>query len=147
MTANHARFDGRQAWARLTELEKEEIGALALEYIVAWNGMDANESTTMTPLLRAFERADCLLGDMLHNKVAIALADAVPSLNTETEPVPLPSLLGPVCRVCGCTEYDPCEDVCGWAEPDLCTSCAGEDAVSSPPDPASLSEAPPAHSS
>lgn len=30
----------------------------------------------------------------------------------------------PVCRLCGCTEVTPCEPPCGWAEGDLCTSCA-----------------------
>ena len=39
---------------------------------------------------------------------------------------------GPACRVCGCSEYQPCVnewgDTCGWAEPDLCSSCA-EDAA------------------
>lgn len=27
------------------------------------------------------------------------------------------------CRVCGCTEVDPCNPPCGWAEGDLCTGC------------------------
>lgn len=29
------------------------------------------------------------------------------------------------CRVCGCHETDACERGCGWAEPGLCTACAG----------------------
>lgn len=33
-----------------------------------------------------------------------------------------------ICRDCGCSHYDPCEDfehggACGWAEPERCTSC------------------------
>jgi hypothetical protein len=28
------------------------------------------------------------------------------------------------CRVCGCTEREPCNPPCGWLEVDLCTSCA-----------------------
>lgn len=30
------------------------------------------------------------------------------------------------CRVCGCTQFDPCPSGCGWApgEADLCTVCA-----------------------
>jgi hypothetical protein len=31
------------------------------------------------------------------------------------------------CRVCGCTEIDPCDPPCGWAEEDLCTTC--QDAI------------------
>jgi hypothetical protein len=30
-----------------------------------------------------------------------------------------------VCRVCGCTEFDPCRDAlpCAWVGPDLCDLC------------------------
>jgi len=31
----------------------------------------------------------------------------------------------PVCRVCGCTQYNACEGGCYWVEPDLCSKCAG----------------------
>jgi hypothetical protein len=27
------------------------------------------------------------------------------------------------CRVCGCTEREPCGSACGWVEVDLCSSC------------------------
>jgi hypothetical protein len=27
------------------------------------------------------------------------------------------------CQVCQCSELDPCEGGCGWAEPGLCTAC------------------------
>jgi hypothetical protein len=30
---------------------------------------------------------------------------------------------GPKCQVCGCTETEPCNPPCGWAQPDLCTCC------------------------
>jgi hypothetical protein len=32
----------------------------------------------------------------------------------------------PICRVCGCSQYDPCAEGlthCAWAEDDLCTAC------------------------
>ncbi|MCD6405486.1 MAG: hypothetical protein J7M19_06640, partial [Planctomycetes bacterium] len=32
-----------------------------------------------------------------------------------------------ICRVCGCTEFEPCltaEGPCHWVEPDLCSACA-----------------------
>lgn len=36
-----------------------------------------------------------------------------------------------ICRVCGCTETTPCEDIegntCSWVEPDLCSACAEEE--------------------
>lgn len=28
------------------------------------------------------------------------------------------------CRVCGCTEREPCNPPCAWHFPDLCTTCA-----------------------
>lgn len=32
-----------------------------------------------------------------------------------------------ICRICGCTDHDPCDDGfgdgCAWAEPDLCSVC------------------------
>ena len=27
------------------------------------------------------------------------------------------------CRVCGCTEIEPCEPACSWADGDLCSCC------------------------
>jgi hypothetical protein len=27
------------------------------------------------------------------------------------------------CRVCGCSQLDPCEGGCAWAAPGLCTNC------------------------
>lgn len=30
-----------------------------------------------------------------------------------------------ICRVCGCTENNAFKDGCDWAEPDLCSVCAG----------------------
>jgi hypothetical protein len=29
----------------------------------------------------------------------------------------------PYCRVCGCTQHDPCPDNCYWIEEDLCSTC------------------------
>lgn len=28
------------------------------------------------------------------------------------------------CRVCKCSEYEPCNPPCAWAAPELCTTCA-----------------------
>lgn len=44
------------------------------------------------------------------------LADAYRSLTT--------AVLGPECRVCGCTNDEACVGGCSWAEPDLCSVCA-----------------------
>jgi len=37
-----------------------------------------------------------------------------------------PDTSGWRCRVCGCTDYDPCitdEGPCSWVEKDLCSAC------------------------
>lgn len=30
------------------------------------------------------------------------------------------------CRICGCSERNPCDEPCAWAEPGLCTNCVDE---------------------
>ena len=35
-----------------------------------------------------------------------------------------------VCRVCGCSWFDPCDPPCSWVEPDLCSACV--DSISAP---------------
>ena len=32
----------------------------------------------------------------------------------------------PACRVCGCTEQNPCPGGCHWVEHDLCSACEGK---------------------
>ena len=117
------RFDGAAAWAKLTPAQQAEIGAIALEYIVNWHGLDSAASYSMAE--KAFGAADSLLGDMLMEVVTTAIGDAVPAPSDDGLPVPIPSLLGPICRVCGCSEHDACDGGCAWAEPDLCTACVG----------------------
>jgi hypothetical protein len=34
-----------------------------------------------------------------------------------------------LCRVCGCSTYDPCPGGCYWVEPELCSRCLGESQV------------------
>ncbi len=31
-----------------------------------------------------------------------------------------------ICRVCGCSNEDPCEGGCYWVEEDLCSACVGK---------------------
>lgn len=35
-----------------------------------------------------------------------------------------------ICKVCGCSEEDPCEGGCSWVEEDLCSACAGKEGES-----------------
>ncbi len=32
-----------------------------------------------------------------------------------------------ICRVCGCTDEDPCPGGCFWIAPDLCSRCASKE--------------------
>lgn len=60
----------------------------------------------------------CVPMDPVVLRELIALADA------GSDTIETPRL----CRTCACSEFDPCHDehgaTCGWAEQDLCTSCA-----------------------
>lgn len=123
------RFDGQAAWAALSPEQQAEIGALALEYIIAEAAMgtaaqDCDAWGNPTPLARACIMAELSVGKMLADTAVLAIAPIVPFLLDASLPVPIPSLLGPVCRACGCSTDDPCEGGCGWAEEDLCTACA-----------------------
>ena len=31
-----------------------------------------------------------------------------------------------ICRVCGCSNEDPCEEGCTWVEEDLCSACVND---------------------
>lgn len=126
------RFDGSAVWSKLTPEQQAQIGAIALEFIVSANGEAAYFGSD--PLFydvdrdevnkgRPFAAAEHLLTELLLQAVQDALADKVPALNDDGLLVPIPALLGPVCRACGCSEQDACPTGCGWAEPDLCTSC------------------------
>jgi hypothetical protein len=123
------RFDGAAAWAMLTAEDRAAIGAIALEYVVNMHGEDAYfTGLEAKPEARPFIAGQPALMDMLMNAVAEAIANSDPvlneALNDDAQPVPIPSLLGGVCRICRCSDYDACPEGCGWAEPDLCTACA-----------------------
>lgn len=35
---------------------------------------------------------------------------------TSAKVLPLPNVIGRVCRICGCSEFDPCDPPCAWVE-------------------------------
>lgn len=115
-----SRFNGAEAWAKLTPEQQAEIGAIALELVICQNGEDAHEGDGR--LSRIFFNGYAQIDQALMDAVSDALNNRMPEVLNDHD-IPVPSLIGPVCRVCGCSEYDPCEDVCGWAEDDLCTAC------------------------
>ena len=115
-------FDGEAAWAALPPHAQARIGAFALELGVA---LGIGEHAT-GPAQRAGEAAALVAGDLLRE--AVIGYDGVPEPGwwegtAEAGVFRLPACL-PVCRTCGCSHHDPCEQGCGWAEDGLCTACA-----------------------
>ncbi|HWV38573.1 MAG TPA: hypothetical protein VN033_08840 [Vulgatibacter sp.] len=100
----------RAAWARLDE---------------ARSALDTAGVPTSVDLPGG-ERRDLSIGERI-DRLAEAQAE-------------LDQIRGPVCRVCGCSEFDPCEGGCGWADPTLCTECVGkEPETAAPPEEAKAS--------
>jgi hypothetical protein len=120
-----ARFDGGAAWEAIGAERQAEIGAAALELVASMHVLErVHEDRLDGRLARAGEAAQTLLFDLLRS----AFADAVPreALDGSDGSPRIPSLLGPVCRQCGCSELDACAPGCSWSkDPHLCTACAG----------------------
>lgn len=132
------RFDGSAAWTALSDDQQAEIGAIALEFVVNANGEAAYfgcdpcfHGEGADGKNRPFIAGESLLMELLMQAAQDALADRVPALNDDALPVPIPSLLGAVCRACGCSEQDACATGCRWVEDDLCSSCAPANAEQS----------------
>ncbi|MFE1598235.1 hypothetical protein [Methylobacterium sp. ID0610] len=120
------RFDGAEIWPTLSRQEQAEIGAIAIEMVAAARLSRRVYEDQLGPVLeRAAEAAEGLLAHLLDGAVADALPDGALEANDGVTPR-IPSLLGGVCRTCGCTQNDACPDGCGWAGPDLCTACVGD---------------------
>jgi hypothetical protein len=128
------RFDGAAHWAKLSREAKDEIGAIALELVVAWHCQNRayedfpQEVPGGAALLRAADAADQLLIDLLRSAFVDNIEEA--ELASEDGKPRIPALLGPICRSCGCSQCDACQPLsCSWVEPDLCSACvepAGE---------------------
>ena len=125
------RFDSDEALAGLSSEQQREIAAWALELIVAsW----AVGAYAHSPLARPTKLAHKMVLDHLNSIVKKALADH-PGFCWL---IPLSKILGPVCRVCGCSYSDPCQEGCDWTAvyeqrgkygqrcdpPDVCLACA-----------------------
>jgi hypothetical protein len=113
------RFDGAAAFADLSPEMQTAIGAVAMEIVVMWNGQDAYGHELGREKSRPFDAGDSALLDHLHTLVGEAIPEVL-----EAEPLPVPSLIGLVCRRCGCTEHDACVHGCSWVEDNLCSACA-----------------------
>jgi hypothetical protein len=119
-----ARFNGAEAWARLTPAQQAEIGSIAVELvianIVACRTEDHHTSSNRRDAL--VFRASLAAGEKLVIDLDRAVTAAVvPSIDFENPPVP--SRVGDVCQTCGCTNNDACRGGCAWAKPGQCTAC------------------------
>lgn len=117
------RFDGATAWSQLTPGAQATIGALALELALTWAIENRSYQDDLPVLFdraaiaarREIERAlTCEIGDALPDDAFVASDGRMPRI---------PSVLDGVCRVCGCSQNDACDEGCGWAAADLCTAC------------------------
>lgn len=117
------RFVGAEAWVKLPSAVKDEIGAMVLELIAAHHlGLRVYQDDLSDTFERIANAADTELTRDLYAVVIDALPrDAFEASDGRTPRIP--SLLGGVCRVCGCSQNDACAEGCGWAAEDLCTAC------------------------
>ena len=123
--ASPGRLGGAVIWDRLTPEQQAGLGACAIELAVARFGVEvARDQREEHLFLAAEEGVLTALDQRAEQHVFI---DGVVS----PRKVPgIPSLLGPICRQCGCTNHDaPGQDrgdSDSWAEPDLCRPCAAD---------------------
>ena len=124
MSARPERLDGARIWAQLASEAQAALGAAAVELAIARFGVEvARDEREERMFLDAEEAAACAMDGCIEEHVFGV------GLVSDREAPGVPSVLGPFCRECGCTEHDACwtppwGEGCGWAEPDLCSACA-----------------------
>lgn len=120
------RFDAAAAWAALDDAQRAEIGTHALEIVLVWHLQALEgpgpESALPPVYARVTSAADNILLSSLETLVRDCLPDGAFTAPDGSTPR-VPSLVGGICRRCGCTHFDPCDERCGWAAVDLCTAC------------------------
>lgn len=123
MNVSTERFDGAAIWQTLSQEEKDAIGAAALELVSAHFCMEeaSNGGPFQTPESRAADASVEAADAALH----LAFCEAVlqSELTDGEDRLKFPSVIGAICRTCGCSQNDACFPPCGWAEADLCSGC------------------------
>lgn len=119
-------FDAAAHWAALSPEQQATVGAAALAYVA---GVNAEEVESGDRFGTAQSRAAREAVNLADQHLIDVVSDALPpdAWRDRWARALLPAIIGDVCRVCGCSEHDPCEDGCGWAEKHLCTACAAQD--------------------
>lgn len=124
-TANDAfsRLDGADIWSELTRQVQAEIGAIAIELVATWRLQRRVYEDQLGEILqRAADAADHALRHLLGCAESDVLTDGAVEAEGSVTPR-LPSLLGGICRDCGCTRlFDPMD---GRALYDMVRSWSG----------------------
>lgn len=123
------RFDGVAVWRTLSVDAMELVGATALELVAAWHCQQRvaedgeHYADRRDQLLRAATEGEQLCIDLLRQHFVESVDEA--ELNDAIGFPRLPSMIGRVCRACGCSQSDACQPFpCSWVEPDLCSACS-----------------------
>lgn len=88
MSQELPRLDCAAAWASLTPDVQARIGAMAIELIACWRGLNIYENM---PLVRALERHDCDLAGRMEDAVTAAvpaLGGDAPALGGDAPALP-----------------------------------------------------------
>ncbi|WP_426315568.1 hypothetical protein ACN9MF_11645 [Methylobacterium fujisawaense] len=119
------RFDGAEAWTKIPAAAQAAIGAIALELTLAWHLQDAAGPGVESALPPVAARVAGIADSELMAELEATVVDALPEgAFTAADGGPrIPSLVGGVCRSCGCSQNDACAVGCAWAAEDLCTAC------------------------
>lgn len=112
------RFDAEARFHLLEDREKALIGEWAMALVMSLMaraaltmGTGRNAPPAFEPLHRAHGAAIALL---MQGPGFETIADI--ALRRAPDPTAVTTLLGRVCRECGCTEFDACYPSCAWAE-------------------------------
>jgi len=111
-------FSSAEAWHLLTDEEQSRCGR-TLMTIVLCNYMLGYDPGGADPKYRPWRRAleeasvDLCAGyyTVITNRFSVRPTEI------------LPDNIGAICTGCGCSEFDPCDPPCSWAQPTLCTGC------------------------
>ena len=117
-------YDGVAAWAALDAETQAQIGALALEWAAASavSGLAGPDD----PAYRAAATAQSEARQALDGLFAQRCLEGGDAVIDGEHAYRVPSLLGPVCTGCGCSQDDACEGGCAWATETICTACADD---------------------
>lgn len=121
------RFDGLALWRTIPVEVREQLGAVMIEWGFATLACEAIADAGMEPADGIIPRAMAAASTQLELALLGALGEHLPAVvyseGDQVNRLPIPSLIGQVCHVCGCTDQDGCGMGCSWVGPDLCSAC------------------------